>query len=86
MSKSVMSVKSMIETYVNFELGEDTWEMFYQMAAHDLISSETWNKFFMKCKGWVLSDDGDAIIDSDNNDMIVYKRDDSGYLVSIKEM
>lgn len=81
MSKSVMSVNSMIETYVNFELGEDTWEMLYQMAAHDLISSETWNKFFMKCRGWVMSDDGDSVIDSDNNDMIVYKRDELGFLV-----
>ena len=81
MNKSVMSVNSMIETYVNFGLSEDTWDMFYQMAAHDLISSETWNKFFMNCRGWVLSDDGDAVIDSDNGDMIVYKRDELGYLV-----
>lgn len=82
MNKSVMSVKSMIETYVNFELSEDTWNMFYQMACHDLISSETWGKFFFKCKSWAFSDDGDAIIDYDNN-MMVYKRDDSGYLVKV---
>ena len=81
MNKSVMNVKSMIETYVKFELSEDTWNMFLQMATHELISYETWTNFFMKCKGWVLSNDGDAIIDFDNNDMIVYKRDDSGYLV-----
>lgn len=81
MNKSVMSVNSMIETYVNFELSEDTWNMFLQMANHDLISYETWTKFFMKCKGWVLSDDGAAVIDFDNNDMIVYKRDDFGHLV-----
>lgn len=81
MNKSVMTVKSMIETYVKFELSEDTWNMFLQMANHDLISCETWTEFFMKCKGWVLSNDGDAIIDFDNNDMIVYKRDDSGHLV-----
>ena len=81
MKKSVMSVESMIETYVKFELSEDTWNMFLQMANHDLISYETWTKFFMKCKGWVLSNDGDAVIDFDNNDMIVYKRDDFGHLV-----
>ena len=80
MTKSIMSVNSMIETYINFELSEDTWEMLYQMAAHDLISSETWNKFFMKCKSWVLTDDGDAIIDYETN-MIVYKRDELGSLV-----
>ena len=81
MNKSVMNVKSMIETYVNFELSEDTWNMFLQMANHDLISYETWTKFFMKCKGWVLSDDGDAVIDFGNNDMIVYKRNELGFLV-----
>ena len=81
MNKSVMSVKSMIETYVKFELSEDTWNMFLQMANHDLISYETWTNFFMKCKGWVLSDNGDAVIDFDNNDMIVYKRNEYGQLV-----
>ena len=80
MSKSVMSVKSMIETYVNFELGENTWNMFYQMTIHKLISFETWRQFVTKCKGWVLSDDGGAIIDSNNN-MIIYKRDERGFLV-----
>ena len=84
MYKSIISVNSMIETYVDFELSEDTWNMFYQMAVHGLISSETWNKFFMKCKGWVLSDNGNAVIDSDNNDMIVYKRDKFGFLVKAK--
>ena len=82
MSKSVMSVKSMIETYVNFELSEDTWDMFYQMSTHNLISFETWNQFFTKCKSWVITDDGDAIIDYDNN-MIVYKRDELGFLVKV---
>lgn len=81
MNKSVMSVKSMIETYVYFELSVDTWNMFHQMVSHNLISFETWNKFFMKCKGWTMSDNGDAVIDSDNNDMIVYKRDEFGFLV-----
>ena len=81
MNKSVMTVKSMIETYVKFELSEDTWNMFLQMAIHELISYETLTKFFMKCKGWVLSNDGNEIIDFDNNDMIVYKRDEFGHFV-----
>lgn len=80
MNKSIMSVNSMIETYVNFELSEDTWNMFYQMCNHNLISFETWMKFFKKCKSWCMSDNGDAIIDYDNN-MIVYKRDEFGCLV-----
>lgn len=81
MSKSIMTVQSMIETYVKFELSEDTWNMFLEMANHDLISYETWTKFFMKCKGWVLSYNGDSVIDFDNNDMIVYKRNEFGVLV-----
>ena len=78
MNKSIMSVKSMIETYVNFELSDETWNMFYEMANHHLISDETWNTFFMKCKSWVLSDDGDAIIDYETNtnrkDYCLYNR------------
>ena len=81
MNKSVMTVESMIETYVKFGLSEDTWNMFLQMATHDLISYGTWTKFFMKTKGWVLSYDGDTVIDFDNDVMIVYKRDNTGHLV-----
>lgn len=75
MEKSVMSVESMIETYVKFKLSEDIWNLFLQMATHELISYGTWTEFFMKCKGWVLSDDGNAIIDLDNNNMIIYKKE-----------
>ena len=80
MNKSIMSVKSMIETYVDFELSDETWKMFYEMYKHNLISDETWNKFFMKCKSWAMSDNGDSVIDYDTN-MIVYKRDEFGFLV-----
>ena len=74
MNNSVISLKSMIETYVNFQLSDETWNMFYQMANHNLISSEVWNDFYMKCKGWVMSDSGDEIIDCANNNKIVYKK------------
>ena len=79
--KSVMSVKAMIETYVNFELDEDTWEMFYNMKFHNLISYDTWEAFYNKCKGWVMDDSGDAVIDTANNDKVIYIRDSEGYLV-----
>ena len=81
MTKSVMSVKAMIETYINFELSENTWEMFYNMNCHNLISYDTWTAFYNKCKGWVLTDNGDAVIDTDNEDKIIYKRDKDGFLV-----
>ena len=79
--KSVMSVKAMIETYVNFEISEHTWEMFYNMRCHNLISDDTWTAFYNKCKGWVMADSGDAVIDTANNDKVIYIRDDLGYLV-----
>ena len=79
--KSVMSVKAMIETYVNFELSEETWEMFINMRCHYLISYDTWMAFCNKCKGWAMADSGDAVIDTDNNDKIVYIRDSEGFLV-----
>ena len=80
MNKSAISFESMIKTYVNFGLSKRTWNMFYEMCCHNLISLETWLRFSKKCKGWVLSDDGDAIIDSDT-DMVVYRRDELGFLV-----
>ena len=79
--KSVMSVKAMIETYVNFELNEDTWDMFYNMSCHNLISYDTWKAFYNKCKGWVMTDSGNAVIDTANDDKVIYIRDGEGYLV-----
>ena len=81
MTKSVVSVKAMVETYVNFELDEKTWVMFYNMRCHDLISHDTWTKFYTKCKGWTLTDNGEAVIDTDNDNKILYKRDSNGFLV-----
>lgn len=81
MTKSVMSVKAMVETYINFELSEDTWEMFYNMRSHNLISEDTWTAFYNKCKGWFLTDNGDAVIDTNNDEKIIYKRDSDGFLV-----
>lgn len=81
MTKSVMSVKAMAETYINFELSNETWEMFYNMTCHNLISYDTWTAFYEKCKGWVLTDNGEAVIDTDNENKIIYKRDNDGFLV-----
>lgn len=81
MSKTVMSVKAMVETYINFELSDETWEMFYNMHCHNLISYDTWTAFYKKCKGWVLTDNGDAVVDMDNDNKVIYKRDNDGFLV-----
>ena len=79
--KSVMSVKAMIETYINSELSGETWQLFYNMKCHNLISYDTWTTFYGKCKGWVMTNSGDAVIDMDNDNKIIYIRDSEGYLV-----
>ena len=79
----MMSVKKMVETYVRFECSEETWNMFYMMHMHDLISYDNWKKFYEKCKGWYVTEDG--IHDVDNDDKLVYIRDDNGFLNLIKQ-
>lgn len=54
MKKSVMSVKSMIETYVNYGLDSTTWEMLYNMTCHNLISHDDWMKFANTCGGMAV--------------------------------
>ena len=75
----MMSVKKMVETYVQFECSEETWNMLYMMCCHGLISDDNWKKFYDKCKGWYITDTG--IHDSESNDKLVYARDTDGYLV-----
>lgn len=80
-----MSVNKMINLYVTYGLDEETWEMLYRMTCHNLISSENWAKFQETCKGYQFSDgDGTKIIDTCNNDKVVYVTDESGYWVKVK--
>ena len=79
----MMSVKKMIETYVSYECSNETWIMFYQMRLHNLISSDNWDKFTSKCKGWYVDEDG--IRDMEDDDKLVYVRDANGFLNPIKK-
>lgn len=71
----MMSVKKMIELYVNYSVDEETWEMLYSMTCHGLISRENWIKFYDTCASWGI--EGNTIIDGDGN--VVYMIDDNGY-------
>lgn len=71
----MMSVKKMIELYVNYSIDEETWNMLYSMVCHGLISRENWIKFSDTCASWII--EGNTIIDGDGN--VVYMIDDNGY-------
>lgn len=79
----MMSVKKMIELYVNYGLDQDTWDMLYKMRCHDLISYDNWVKFYETCKGWEFNpdDNGLTIIDTDKDNKVVYKQDKDGFYV-----
>ena len=70
----MMSVKRMIDLYVEYGVDEDTWNMLYEMTIHGLISRDNWIKFFNICASWFI--DGDAIRDGDG--LMVYRIDEKG--------
>lgn len=71
----MMSVKRMIDLYVEYGVDEDTWNMLYEMTIHGLISRDNWAKFFDICHSWVIDDN--AIRDGDG--LMVYRLDEKGY-------
>lgn len=77
----MMSVKKMVELYVSYDLNEDTWHMMWEMSVHGLISRDNWTKFFEKCKGWTMSEDGQTILDE--REHVIYKRDVNGFLIKV---
>ena len=84
MKKSIISVNRMIETYVANSLSDETWRMFYMMYCHNLITGGDWDRFFNTCRGWQFDNEGFAIIDSDDNDAVVYEADEYGIFHKVK--
>lgn len=80
MVKSIISVERMVRIYVDYELNEDTWKMFYNMRLHNLISEKTWSEFCETCKDWNISENGQQYI-ADGNGCIIFIRDDNGFFV-----
>lgn len=71
-----MSVKKMVELYVNYGLTSHTWDMLYSMMCHNLITYDNWLKFYNKCRDWYYNEDKSAIIDGDGK--YVYIKDENG--------
>ena len=84
MKKSVISVKSMIVTYIRYGLDDRTWEMFYNMRCHDLITYDDWMKFAETCSGFSFSEDARTIIDINKGDKVLYTLDEQGFWVKVK--
>ena len=70
----MLSVKKMIELYVNYGVDGGTWKMLYAMMCHGLISRENWIKFSNTCESWI--NEGNTIIDGEGNTVYVL---DNGY-------
>lgn len=77
-----MSVEAMVDMYLTYGVEEETWEMLYRMTNHGLISRENWTKFYETCKGWVVSEDGNSIIDTDT-EKTIYEYNERGDLVKV---
>ena len=75
----MMSVKRMIDLYVEYGLDERTWDMLREMSLHGLISRDNWIKFFETCKGWYFNEETNTIDDSETG-KTVYVYDDNGNL------
>lgn len=70
-----MSVKKMIDLYVQYGVDVETWKMLYSMTCHGLISRENWVKFAKACHGWYML--GDNILNE--YDEVIYTADKDGY-------
>lgn len=75
----MLSAKKMIDTYITYGLDKATWNMFYEMRCHDLVTREAYNKFYETCTDMRYNDDETKIIDG--NGKVLYEMDDQGYMI-----
>lgn len=45
-----MNAKEMERIYIAYGLDDDTWNMFYNMRLHGIISEKTWELFYKRCQ------------------------------------
>lgn len=69
-----MTLKKMVQTYVNFECDPDVWKMISMMHLTGLITYEQYNKFYEKCKGYTFNKDDRTV--RDENDMVIADHSD----------
>lgn len=78
-----MNAKKMEEIYVTYGLCEDTWNMFYNMRLHNIISEKTWARFYENCAHLEFGEVGGVIINSLTG-LPVYVTDDAGFWNKVK--
>ena len=80
-----MSLKRMIDIYLEYWLDYDTYHMLWQMACHKIIKEETWARFVKITENWVLGGEhGQSVIDKRTGD-VLYQMNEDGYLVKVKK-
>ena len=81
MTQNIISAKRMEEVYVRYSLDSEVWDMFYRMACTELISMETWRKFYEKCGDYVHDESGNVVDAIDG--FMVYRKTEDGFLVKV---
>lgn len=76
----MLSLKKMIELYVQYGVERETWDMLYSMYRHCLISEDNWMKFVDKCEDWECN--GNIITNCEG--VVVYRTDDNGCWQKVK--
>lgn len=74
--KLKISLNEMIKMYIQRNLDFNTFDMFYQMAEHELISSALWNTFYDECASLEIDDEGKNIVYPSGE--VVYAQDGNG--------
>ena len=77
MKAKALNLKNMTEDFVNFtgsnEEMKTLWKAFCLLERAGYISLETWIKFFNRCAGWHVSKDGTRVLDSRNDNSLVWE-------------
>lgn len=79
-----MTLKNMVRIYLDNYLDEGVWDTFHRMSCYGIISVALWEKFYKKCAGWTLSDDGCCVVDFAQPDKAIYVADGAGILQPVK--
>lgn len=83
-----MTLKKMVALYLDYEISDDTYEMFRQMALHGLIKQDMWDRFWRLVKSWAWVDDIEYVIGDvhpDGSYTVIARRNADGRMVRCAE-
>ena len=72
-----MNARKMERIYVEYGLDVDTWDMFYKMRLHGLISETIWELFYKRCGDLAYGEVNGTIIHSETG-KVAYTQDIRG--------